>query len=116
MRTALIFLFLITYSTMQALSVNYTITIKDPNSHYAQVTMEISGIRGKNIDVKMPVWTPGSYMVREFERNVQSVSAKSGDQSLKVMKTDKSTWNIANPKGLSSISVIYSIYCFEAGV
>ena len=101
---------------MQALNVHYTIDIKNPNSHYAHITMDISGVTGNSLDVHMPVWTPGSYMVREFERNVLSVTANAKGQNLEVIKSDKSTWRIKNPKSSPSVSVVYTIYCFESGV
>jgi predicted metalloprotease with PDZ domain len=104
------------YISMQAATVNYSIEIENPNSHYAQVTMEISGITEKSVDVKMPVWTPGSYMVREFERNILSVTAASGSEKLAMHKTDKSTWHIENSKGQKSMTVKYAIYCFEPTV
>jgi len=97
---------------MQALTVHYTIQIKNPNSHVAEVLMEISGIKDKTIDIKMPVWTPGSYMVREFERNILSVTAKNGGQNLKLEKTEKNNWKI-DLKGAQSVQVSYAIYCFE---
>jgi predicted metalloprotease with PDZ domain len=101
---------------MQALTVNYTIRIDNPNSHYAKVIMELSGVRDKSIDIKMPVWTPGSYMVREFERNIQDASAFSNGEKLGLSKTDKSTWRIQNSKGLATISFSYTVYCFEPTV
>lgn len=116
MRSASLTLLFIIYSNMQALTVNYTIQIQNPNSHYAKVLMEISGITEKKVDIKMPVWTPGSYMVREFERNIMTVTAKSGDNDLKVTKTDKSTWSINNDKGNKSFTVAYNVYCFENSV
>lgn len=96
-----------------ALSVDYKISIQNPATHYAHVTMDIKDVKEKTIYVKMPVWTPGSYMVREFERNVEQVLANSDDASLTVQKTDKSTWKIENPKGLKHVRVSYRLYCFE---
>jgi predicted metalloprotease with PDZ domain len=103
-------------TSMMAQTINYNIQIKDPNSHYATVKMEISGIKAKQINVKLPVWTPGSYMVREFSRNVGKSKAYSGNETLTVQKSDKNTWTIQNPKNLKSLTFEYEIYAFEAGV
>jgi predicted metalloprotease with PDZ domain len=103
-------------ASMMAQTTNYNIQIKDPNSHYATVKMEISGIKTKQINVKLPVWTPGSYMVREFSRNVGKSKAYSGNETLAVQKSDKNTWTIQNPKNLKSLTFEYEIYAFEAGV
>ncbi|MEY4315878.1 MAG: hypothetical protein RI977_1255, partial [Bacteroidota bacterium] len=56
--------------------VHYNINIADPKSHYAEVTLRIEDLTAGNIDVYMPVWTPGSYLVREFAKNVESVQAR----------------------------------------
>ncbi len=96
--------------------VNYQINIPQPNTHYANVKMEISGFKGKTLFIKMPVWTPGSYMIREFERNVIKTYAKSGNDFINVSKTDKNTWKIDVPKNSKSIIFEYVVYCFEAGI
>lgn len=100
----------------KASSVNYKLSIQNPTLHFASVTMQISGIKDKSVLVKMPVWTPGSYMVREFERNVEQVAATGNALNLQITKIDKSTWKIENPKGLSEIQVQYRVYCFEKTV
>ncbi len=100
----------------EAVTVNYKLDIQNPALHYAHVVMDISDIKNKFLDIKMPVWTPGSYMIREFERNIDGVNASSNGGSLKVNKTDKSTWRIENPAGLKQISVSYRVYCFENSV
>lgn len=101
---------------MQAIPVHYTISITDPKSHYANIEMEISGIKDKSIEVKMPVWTPGSYFVREFEKNVDGVQALSGSTSLNIYKTSKNTWKIDGKSALGNIKVTYRVYCFENSV
>lgn len=51
---------------------------------------------GYNVDVYMPVWTPGSYMVREYARHVQDVRARGQDGTpLEVYKTEKNVWRIS---------------------
>ncbi len=98
------------------MQVNYQIDIANPNSHYANVTIQILNNTEKSIAVKMPVWTPGSYMVREFERNVDKVKASNGNDALEISKSDKNTWMIKDTKGANAITITYPVYCFEAGV
>ena len=47
----------------------------------------------------MPVWIPGSYLVREYARHVVSVSAHCDDGPVSVLKTDKQTWQTAPCSG-----------------
>lgn len=87
-----------------------------PQSHYFEVEMVLTGFKENAVTVKMPVWAPGSYLVREFSRHVNQVHAvdDSGKQ-LKVYKTSKNAWKIEKGKA-KTISVKYEVYCFELSV
>ena len=89
-----------------------------PQSHYFDVTttLDVSLEKGKFIDLKMAAWTPGSYLIREFAKNVESVSAESGGQNLGISKTNKNTWRIALKPGLKQVTVHYRVYAFEMSV
>jgi predicted metalloprotease with PDZ domain len=63
----------------------------------------------------MPVWTPGSYLVREFEKNVEGFSASANGASLPFIKTRKNWWSI-NTEGKTNITVKYRVYCNEISV
>ena len=54
------------------LSINFEVSFTEPQAHYADVKMKIGGINKPYVDVVMPVWQPGSYLVREFSKNVES--------------------------------------------
>ncbi len=116
MRNLLTGLILFMSIELSALKVDYHVNIVQPNSHYAEVTITISEIAAKSLELKMPVWTPGSYMVREFEKNIDRVKAFNGNSSITISKKDKSTWTIQIPSGVKSIIVNYPIYCFEQSV
>ncbi|HZY40161.1 MAG TPA: peptidase M61, partial [Mucilaginibacter sp.] len=55
--------------------INYTVTFPEAQAHYADIEMDISGLQQNSLILKMPVWTPGSYLVREFAKNIESFSA-----------------------------------------
>ncbi len=64
----------------------------------------------------MPVWTPGSYLVREFERHVQDFSAKdAAGQPLKWEKTNKTTWKVTT-NGARDWHATYRVYANELSV
>lgn len=96
--------------------VNYTLTMTKPQSHYFEVEMELKNFDEKEISVKMPIWSPGSYLAREFARNVDLVKAKdeNGNQ-LAVIKTSKNTWSIAKGDA-KKVYVNYEVYAFELTV
>lgn len=102
---------------MQAASVNYSINISNPNTHYATVTVTVSGISDKFLDFKMPVWAPGSYLVREFARNVEQINAiDASGNKLPLIKTDKNTWRVTNTGKNTSITLSYELYANEPSV
>lgn len=96
-------------------NIRFTVSFSEPQAHYADIKMDISNIKSENISVKMPVWTPGSYLIREFEKNVESFVAKGNNKEIASEKTSKNTWKI-NTKGLSKITITYRVYCFEVSV
>ena len=95
--------------------VSYVVSFKEPQTHYAEIEMNVSGLSKPYVDVKMPVWTPGSYLIREFAKNVEDVSATAGNTSLKVEKVKKNTWRIYSNKS-NSLKINYSVYSFEVSV
>ncbi len=97
------------------LTVNYTLSIPEPHTHYVEVTMQIDNIDQDETDIKMPVWTPGSYLVREFPKNVEGFKAKNGSNALEFNKIAKHTWRI-NTKDVKSMQVSYKVYAYELSV
>lgn len=96
--------------------INYTLRMPKPQNHYFEVEMEISGVTDKIVEIKMPVWAPGSYLVRDFSKNVNLVKAyNEKGESLVVEKTTKNAWKIT--KGTAKkVKVNYEVYAFELTV
>ncbi len=103
---------------LTAAPIKHLIQMPNPQSHYFDVTttLDVSKEKTPYIDLKMAAWTPGSYLIREFAKNVEQVSAKSGSQSLPISKTSKNTWRINLPPGLKSVEVHYQVYAYELSV
>ena len=96
--------------------ISYNVSMSKPQTHYFHVEMQLSGFKEKELTVKMPVWAPGSYLIREFSRNVDLVKAfDEGGKPLKVIKRSKNAWSIERGSA-SSIKVIYDVYSFELSV
>lgn len=112
----LTFLMIAMTSMAQKTSIKFDVSFKEPQAHYGEIRMEIQGIKKAYIDVKMPVWTPGSYLVREYSRHVESFGAKNAQgQNLEFEKISKNTWRIYS-KNADNIVVDYRIYGFEISV
>ncbi len=89
--------------------VRYTLSMPDPNSHLFRVRMEVRGLPGEGADFVMPAWTPGSYRIRDFAKNVQDFSA--GRREWR--KLDKSRWRVF---GGGDVAVEYAVWAFELSV
>nr|WP_199158308.1 PDZ domain-containing protein [Pedobacter sp. ASV2] len=95
--------------------IGFEVSFKEPQAHYAEVQMNISGLAKDYVDVKMPVWTPGSYLVREFEKSVENFKATASGKALRVEKIRKNAWRIYSAKA-SDIKINYRVYAFEISV
>lgn len=115
-----ILLFSITSMSLKSQAQNNTniafeISFSEPQAHYADIKMTINNIKKEELVLKMPVWAPGSYLIREFAKNVESFHAMAGNESIPFEKITKNTWKI-NTKGKKSITVCYRVYSFEISV
>lgn len=96
--------------------IKFRVSFSEPQAHYADVEMIIDNIKTKEIEVRMPVWAPGSYLIREFSKNVESFKAKSRKgETLGFEKNRKNSWKI-NTSGNKSIIISYRVYAFEISV
>ena len=95
---------------------DYTLSMNKPYSHYFEVDIKISNLDKSSINIKMPVWAPGSYLVRDFEKNVENLKANDGKGNpLAIKKVDKNTWHIST-NNESIIDIKYKVYAFEKSV
>ncbi len=97
-------------------SVSFNLSFTDPQAHYVNVAMHIDGFLNQDyIDIKMPVWAPGSYLIREYSKNVEQLIAyDQHHSSIDVYKVNKNTWRVYH-HGRATV-VNYSVYGFETSV
>ena len=78
--------------------ISYTVSMPRPHTHMLEVEMRVcvTRARPRSVDLRMPVWTPGSYLVREFARHVQdfAASGESGGSARRGRKINKNTWRV----------------------
>ncbi|MBO0935971.1 M61 family metallopeptidase [Fibrella sp. HMF5335] len=92
-----------------------------PQTHYFEVEMRLqNAAKATNaskdgyFDLKMPVWTPGSYLIREYAKNVEGFTALAGTQPVRSEKVSKNTWRIYTKA--DDVTVRYRVYSFEFSV
>ena len=95
----------------------YLIDLEDSKNHYMTITARLEPTAGQTrTELMMAVWTPGSYLVREYARHIDSmtISDESGE-ALPFDKTKKNRWNVDHGSS-KSIVVRYRLYCNEMTV
>jgi predicted metalloprotease with PDZ domain len=95
--------------------VRYTLRFPAPHTHYVEVEAVYPTSRQPAIELYMAVWTPGSYLIREYQRHVEDVNASADGKTLPVAKTVKNRWRIATG-GASAVTVRYKVYGREMTV
>jgi predicted metalloprotease with PDZ domain len=104
-----------TISQAQTPEIFFTVSMPEPHKHMLNVEMRINFPRLENpyVDLIMPVWTPGSYLIREYARHVQDflvedTEGKKGSWS----KINKHTWRVA-ATGSKAYRISYRVYANE---
>ena len=96
--------------------IRYTVSFPAPQTHYVEIEASYPTEGKPQIDLMMAVWTPGSYLIREYERHVEAVSAADPARApLTVEKTRKNRWRIST-NGARTVSVRYRVYAHEMSV
>ena len=99
----------------------YLVRMPEPANHLFEIELELTEVDlGQPLQLKFPVWTPGSYLVREYARHVQDLRIIDDQgQLLGWRKLNKSTWQIQpNPDQIQAtrIYVQYHLYAYELTV
>ncbi len=95
----------------------YTLSFPDAQNSYADVEARIPVEGRTELEVMMAVWTPGSYLIREYARHVEQVAATSDSgQPLNLVKTRKNRWRISALGAASAVVLRYKVYGREMSV
>lgn len=95
--------------------IQYKAAIKQPQTHYVEVEILLTQCNEDQLHFKIPVWTPGSYLVREFGKSIEGVQAFVSENPAPLDHINKNTWLLKNCKG-KDIRFTYKVYAFEASV
>lgn len=102
-------------------SVTYVLSMPEPHTHYFEVDMQLKNIAAatnakKNgyVDIKMPVWTPGSYLIREYAKNVEGFTATANGKTVTSDKIRKNAWRVYSSD--DNLTIHYKVYANELTV
>ena len=83
-------------------------------SHRFRVTLTVPQ-PGAEQRLSLPVWIPGSYLVREFGRHLSRLCATQRGEPVALTQVDKTTWT-AHCQGSAALTLSYEVYAFDASV
>jgi predicted metalloprotease with PDZ domain len=95
-------------------AVAYSVQVLDLHAHLFAVTLTIAQPAALQ-RVSLPVWIPGSYLVREFSKNLQCLQARQGRKTLELTQLDKCSWQMACATD-KPLVLRYEIYAFDNSV
>jgi predicted metalloprotease with PDZ domain len=94
--------------------VHYSIDASHTHSHLFKIVLSIAEPAAGQV-VSLPVWIPGSYLVREFAKNLQSIKASQSGKAVAVHQDNKSQWHIQCKAG-EALQLSYEVYAFDSSV
>jgi predicted metalloprotease with PDZ domain len=94
--------------------IDYRIELADPRAHRFHVTLRVPRAPTA-LRLSLPVWIPGSYLVREFARHLSALRAEQGGVACRVEALDKSHW-LVHGRGHGALRVDYDVYTFDTSV
>ena len=95
-------------------AIAYVITPENPQAHLFKITCTINRPNPTGQVVWLPAWIPGSYMIRDFAKNIVTLSASAEIKTIAVAKLDKQTWRCAPCQG--PLHITYSVYAWDLSV
>jgi predicted metalloprotease with PDZ domain len=96
------------------MSVEYSIIPVDPAAHLFEVSCRIASPDPAGQVVSLPAWIPGSYLIRDFARNITTIRAETQGAPLPLQKLDKDSWRCAPAGG--EILIQYRVYAWDLSV
>jgi len=93
---------------------HYRVELASLHAHLFRVTLTIPQPAPQQ-RVSLPVWIPGSYLVREFAKNLQNLTARQGTRPLALQQLDKCSWQ-ADCTPTKPLVLSYEVYALDASV
>ncbi|MEI6761130.1 MAG: peptidase M61 [Betaproteobacteria bacterium] len=98
----------------QAAGLHYRVALADLQAHLFQVTLTIlAPAAGQQL--RLPAWIPGSYLVREFAKQLQNLRCAQGGRAVAVQQLDKASWRV-DCRADAALTVTYEVYALDNSV
>lgn len=94
--------------------VRYQLSISDISAHTLQVRLEFQPPSAEPVELSLPAWIPGSYMIRNFAKHLARLRAVDAVGELPIEALTKQQWRLTH-RG-TAVVVTYQLYAFDASV
>ena len=94
--------------------IHFQVELASLHAHLYRVRLTIPNPQAEQL-LQLPVWIPGSYLVREFAKNLQKLHCSQSGRTVKLEQRDKASW-IARCKADAALQVEYEVYAFDSSV
>ncbi|HEU4460751.1 MAG TPA: peptidase M61 [Methylibium sp.] len=94
--------------------IRYRLDVADVHAHLFRVTITVAQPAAEQV-LSLPVWIPGSYLVREFARHLSRFEARQGERAVEWRQLDKASWQF-QCTGRGALRVSYEVYAFDTSV
>src|SRR5712691_1436239 len=96
--------------------IRYTLRFPAPHTHYVEVEATIPTGAKPFFELAMAVWTPGSYLVREYARHVEGLAARTPEGQGLSLDKSRNPLAYGHTNDAPTIVVTYRVYCREMSV
>ena len=94
--------------------IHYRVEMVNLHAHLYQVTLTIAQPAAQQ-HVQLPAWIPGSYLVREFAKNLQNLRANQSGRALELQQLTKARWQV-DCTAHAPLELQYEVYAFDNSV
>ena len=97
--------------------IQYTVWPADPHGHRYRVKLHIANPDPAGQIIEMPAWIPGSYLIRDFSKNIESLEARSvgsNSRTIALERIDNDRWRL--PKNTGAVEIFTTVYAFDSSV
>lgn len=95
-------------------TLHYRVQLHDLHAHLYRVTLTIAQPSAQQ-RVSLPVWIPGSYLVREFAKNLQNLQAQQGGHAITIQQLSKHQWQL-NCQAGQPLELSYEVSAYDTSV
>ncbi|MDA1331340.1 MAG: PDZ domain-containing protein [Proteobacteria bacterium] len=94
--------------------VQYNVSMEEAHAHLFNVTCQINAPSPEKQIISLPAWIPGSYLIRDFSKNIIRIKVFCADAEIPIQKIDKDSWSI--PTNGEPITIFYQVYARDRSV